>query len=93
MFARCAARLGAMDLWLASGHDPFGDFFLHDEDICDLAIVTLREQVMSGRSFDELHSDANVLAGPSRAAFDKIGRAQFAADLCDVLGLALVSKG
>src|SRR5271166_2208403 len=92
MFARCAPRLGTMDLWLDAGHDPFGDLFLYDEDICDLAVVTLREQVVAGRPFDELHGDANLLAGATRAALNKIGRAQFTADLCDVLGLALINK-
>jgi hypothetical protein len=47
MFARCAPRLGTMDLWLDAGRDPFGNLLLHDKDICDLAVVTFPEQVVS----------------------------------------------
>jgi hypothetical protein len=46
-----------MDLGLNAGHDSFGDLFLDDKDIGDLAVVTLREQVVAGRRFDELHRD------------------------------------
>src|SRR5579872_5097045 len=93
MFARCTPRLGTMDLRLDAGHDPFGDLLLHDEDVRDLAVVTLREQMVAGRPFDELHGDANLLAGTPRAALNNIRRAQFTCDLRDVLGLALVNKG
>ena len=89
MFARCTPRLGTMDLRLDAGHDPFGNLVLHEEDICDLAVVTLREQVVAGRPFDELHGDADLLAGAPRAALNKISRAQFAADLRNVFGLPL----
>src|SRR5947209_138382 len=90
--ARRTPRFGAMNLRLDAGHDPFGNLFLYYEDVCYLAVVTLGEQVVASRPFDELHGDANPLAGAPRAALDKIGRAQFAADLGGVLRLALVGE-
>jgi hypothetical protein len=92
MLARLTPRFGTMDLGLNAGHDPFGDLFLDDKDIGDLAVVTLREQVVAGRRFDEQHRDADLLAGAPCAALDQIGCAQLSTNLRDVLGPALVGK-
>jgi len=93
MFARRAPSLGPVDLRLDAGDDPLGDLFLDHEHVGHVAVVTLGEQVMAAGRLDELDGDADPIAGPPGAAFDEIGRAQFAADLGAGLELAPVGEG
>jgi len=48
--------------------------------------------VCSGRGFDQLRGDANPIASLAHTAFQHIANAEFAADLLDIDGVALVGE-
>ena len=68
--------------------DGLGDFVLHREHIGGRALEFLRPLVITGGGVDELHRDAQAIAGLAHAAFEHAADAQLRADLAQVVAAA-----
>ena len=66
-------------------HDVLGDLILNGEDIFELAIITLRPEVVAVSHVDELRRDAKPVAGFPHAALQHRVDLESASDLADVL--------
>ena len=71
---------------------PMMLFILDRENVFERAVVSLRPQVSSGGGLNKLARNAKAIAGFSDTAFEHIAHSEFAADLFDVYGVALVGK-
>jgi hypothetical protein len=66
---------------------------LQFEDIFKIAVKLVRPDVGIGRCVDQLRRHSNPLTSCSHATFQHIAHPEFAADLPDIDGLALVGEG
>ena len=62
-------------------NDRPGNLVLNNEDILQLAVVTLSPTVSAGNGIDELSADADAITSATNAAFEDVAHAEFAADL------------
>src|SRR5262245_34551734 len=87
-----ALDLGLLQFWCDRSHDPRRDLILQIEYIVDRAVKTLGPQVGPRLCIDELSHDAHTVFRLAHAPFQYITRAQFATNLSNVCGPALVGE-
>ena len=83
-------RFARRKLRLQSVGDFLRHFALHRENIFEIAIVSLRPQVRIGPSVNELHIDANLIAGFLNGPLEQGCDTKFVGDRLQVIGFALV---
>ena len=66
--------------------DRLRDFILNGEDILNFPVIALRPQMVAVLDSDELHGDAQTIAGLANAPLDDVMHAKLLADLTDVVG-------
>src|SRR6476659_7796089 len=72
--------------------DAVSNLVLHNENIVECAVVTVRPDMVTGGGVDQLCSDTHATAGLTQAAFEHIAHAELAADLPHVNRFALVGE-
>ena len=72
---------------------PRNDLVLHVEEIGQGLVEALGPEMIAGLGIDELDVDAHAVAAALHRAFEDIAHVQFAADLLQIDGLALVGEG
>ncbi len=70
-----------------------GDFVLHGEHVGRREIELLRPLVKAGGNVDELHGDAQAVAGLAYAAFEHAADAELLSDLAQVVIAAELERG
>ena len=78
-----AGLVGQAGLQVAD--DGGGNLVLNLEDIRHFAVKTLRPQIAAIGNADELHADADPIAGFADTAFEDVGDVERFADLADIL--------
>ena len=66
------------------GYYRSGNIVLHGKDIGQIAVVTLRPDMVAGIGVDEFCRDADPLAAPTHAAFQHVANTKLASDLLHV---------
>ena len=69
-----------------------GDLILQVENVVQRAVEPVGPEMRAGLRFDQLRGDAQAIARLAHAAFQHIAHAEFAPDLPDVDGPALVDE-
>ena len=64
--------------------DGQGDLVLQVEDVCQLAVVALRPNVVAVAGIDELRGDPHTVAAFAHTAFQDIANAKLSPDLADI---------
>ena len=86
-------ELGLLEPRRDQADDAGRDLVLQAEYILELAFEPVRPDMGAARGLDQLTGNADPVAGPADAALEHIAHAEFAADLLDVDGFALVGEG
>ena len=73
--------------------DLLGDLVLHGEDIAGVALELLRPLVKTGGDVDELHGDAQAVAGLAHAALEQTTDSELAAHFAQVVVAAKLERG
>lgn len=95
-FGTLAARpldLGLADLRLDPSDHGLGDLVLEIEDVGGRAVELLGPDMRAGDPVDQLRADANAVAGPPDAPFEKIPDAEFLRRLARVDRTVLEHEG
>ena len=87
-----AASLAVREVSDERGDDLAGEFVLHREHVFDLAVVTLRPQVVAGRGLDELRRYTDPVAAFAYAALEDVAHVERLAHVRHVHGLTLVGE-
>src|SRR5438105_2308839 len=94
-FGRLASRpldFGLAQPRLYGAGDIARNLVLQFENVIEGAVEAVGPDVRAASRVDQLSSDAHAVAGLADAAFEHVAHAQFARDLLQVDGAALVRK-
>ena len=84
--------LGLLQRRRNQANDAGGDLILQPEHILQRAVEFIRPQMPARRRLDQLAGDANARSRFPHTAFQHIAHAEFAPDLFDIDGAALIGK-
>ena len=87
-----SGRLHADELKVERVRDPTGDLVLQSEEVAEVAVETIRPQMLVGLGIDQLHVYSDPIARPLHAPFQHITYAQFVTDLLRVDRLVPISE-
>src|SRR3981189_2714364 len=78
--------------WFNGRDDTLGHPILQSEDIAEVTFKSIGPKVRPGRGINQLADDADFSRCLAYTAFKHVADAEFAPDLLDIAGFALVSK-
>ena len=73
-------------------HDRFGDFILQRENVVEIAVITLRPDMISGCSVGQLSRDAHSISGAANTSLENIRDPEFVGDGYDFERLAFIGE-